>query len=47
MTLLKYFFGMVFIGLIAAFAFFAIIDVPVKTQSIQVSVSSESLNDGS
>lgn len=47
MKLLKYFFGIVFIGIIVAFAFFAMIDVPVETQNIQINVSPESLSNGS
>lgn len=47
MKLLKYLFGILFIGLIVVFAFFAIIDVPVKTQSIQVTVTPESISNDS
>jgi len=47
MKLLKYLFGILFIGLIATFVFFAIIDVPVKTQNIQVTVSPESISNDS
>tara|TARA_B100000780_G_scaffold277505_1_gene248350 strand:- start:1711 stop:1842 length:132 start_codon:yes stop_codon:yes gene_type:complete len=42
MKLLKYVFGIVIIALIIAFAFFAIIDVPVQQEDVRVPVQIES-----
>jgi|AP82_1055514.scaffolds.fasta_scaffold741395_2 hypothetical protein len=43
MKFLKYAFGALFIVLIAGFAFFAMIDVPVDQQEIRLEVAPESL----
>jgi len=43
MKLLKYIFGIIIVGLIAAFAFFAVIDVPVQQEEVRVQIQNESL----
>tara|TARA_R100001143_G_scaffold58401_1_gene56253 strand:+ start:322 stop:453 length:132 start_codon:yes stop_codon:yes gene_type:complete len=43
MKLLKYVFGIAILAVIAAFAFFAVIDVPVQQEEVRVQIQSESL----
>ena len=43
MKLLKYVFGIAALVVIAAFAFFAVIDVPVQQEELRVPIQSESL----
>lgn len=43
MKLLKYVFGIAILAVIAGFAFFAFIDVPVQQEKMRVEIQSESL----
>jgi hypothetical protein len=43
MKLLKYVFGITILAVIAVFAFFAVIDVPVQQEEVRVPIQSESL----
>ena len=43
MKLLKYVFGIAILAVIAGFAFFAFIDVPVQQEEMRVPIQSESL----